>query len=72
MAKILVIHGPNLNLLGTRENELYGKTTLSSINKELTRRGKGHKVITFQSNAEHEIIDKIQASVKDKIDCISD
>lgn len=70
MAKFLVIHGPNLNLLGKREPELYGKDTLKSINDELVRRAKKNKVETFQSNAEHEIVDKIQSAVKDKINCL--
>lgn len=70
MAKILVIHGPNLNLLGTREPEVYGKISLDAINKELMHRAKKHKVITCQSNAEHEIVEKIQNAPKEKIDCL--
>ncbi len=70
MANILVIHGPNLNLLGTREQSLYGKTTLKSIDQQLKRLAKGHDLECFQSNAEHEIIDKIHAAKKHKVDVI--
>jgi len=68
MAKLLVIHGPNLNLLGQRES-LYGKTTLKTIDQELSKRAKPHKIECYQSNAEHEIIEKIQ-STKKTVDCI--
>jgi len=62
VGKILVIHGPNLNLLGTREVEIYGKTTLEEINENLERSAEeaGHELETFQSNHEGEIVDKIQ------------
>lgn len=64
MAKILVIHGPNLNLLGTREPEHYGSTNLDSINERLQSlaKEKKHNLLHYQSNAEHELIDKIQAA----------
>jgi len=60
--KVLVIHGPNLNMLGKREPEIYGKTTLDEINLELENLGKtlGLSVETFQSNHEGAIVDKIQ------------
>ena len=60
--KILVIHGPNLNMLGKREPEIYGKTTLAEINSELEDLGRslGMEVETFQSNHEGAIVDKIQ------------
>jgi 3-dehydroquinate dehydratase-2 len=60
--KVLVIHGPNLNMLGKREPELYGKTTLDEINSELEKLGTtlGIFVETFQSNHEGAIVDKIQ------------
>lgn len=70
MAKILVINGPNLNLLGKREDHHYGKVTLKSLEQMLVKHAKGHEVICFQSNAEHEIINKIQASVAEKIEVI--
>ncbi len=63
MAKILVLHGPNLNLLGTREPEQYGTITLDEINAALvaTAEQHDHTIDCFQSNAEHELVDKIQA-----------
>ena len=59
---VLVIHGPNLNLLGEREPEVYGRTRLADIDKELNRLGHelGMKVETFQSNSEGAIVDRIQ------------
>lgn len=64
MKKILVIHGPNLNLLGTREPETYGRRTLTAIDAALTAKGKslGIQVETFQSNHEGAIVDKIQTA----------
>lgn len=61
MASILVLHGPNLNLLGTREPGIYGATTLAQINSHLEQQAqvKGHQLSHFQSNAEYQIIDKI-------------
>lgn len=61
MATILVLHGPNLNLLGTREPDVYGSTTLADINRRLNERaGKaGHHLLTLQSNAEYELIERI-------------
>ncbi len=61
MIKILVIHGPNLNLLGKREPEIYGKVTIEGINKKLNEAAKKKKVALeiFQSNHEGEIVDKI-------------
>ena len=62
--KILVIHGPNLNMLGKREPEIYGKTTLDELNSSLEARGEklDLKVKTFQTNHEGEIVDKIQSA----------
>ena len=62
MAKILVLHGPNLNLLGSREPEIYGHQTLAGINQQLAERAQeaGHELVWFQSNAEHELIGRIQ------------
>ena len=64
MSKILVIHGPNLNLLGTREPEVYGTDTLDDINGRLKLQveQKGLEFEAFQSNAEHEIIDKVHSA----------
>ena len=71
MANILVLHGPNLNLLGTREPEIYGATTLSDIDNALTEQAKtnGHALSTLQSNAESELVNAIQAAAN-KIDYI--
>ena len=62
MANILVLHGPNLNLLGQRESQHYGHTTLAELNSRLHEQAKqaGHQLISKQSNAEHELIDHIQ------------
>ena len=72
MATFLILHGPNLNLLGQREPEIYGKTTLEEINTAIIRyaKGRGHEAQCFQSNAEHELVEKIQAAKKDKVDFI--
>lgn len=70
MAKILVIHGPNLNLLGTRQPALYGKTSLKAIDQELLKIAQGHQLECFQSNAENEIIDKIQNARDDGVQVI--
>ena len=63
--KVLVIHGPNLNMLGKREPEVYGATTLDEINEDLMKLGEelGLEVETFQSNHEGAIVDKIQSAV---------
>ena len=72
MAKILVLHGPNLNMLGIREPEVYGTTTLKEIDEQikLFADSAGHKLASFQSNAEHELIDRIQLAKTKKIDFI--
>ncbi len=61
MARILVMHGPNLNLLGTREPEIYGTDSLDDINQRLEQqaRGAGVEIDFFQSNAEHALIDRV-------------
>ena len=63
--KILVIHGPNLNLLGVREPEVYGSVTMEEINQGLEERANSYKIDieAFQSNAEHEIVTKLQDSM---------
>ena len=65
--KILIINGPNINLLGTREPEIYGALTMDNINDSLFDYAKtlGVEIETFQSNIEGEIVDKIQQSKKD-------
>lgn len=61
MATILVLHGPNLNLLGTRETDIYGTATLEAVNLELKEScdDAGHHLQVMQSNAEYELIDRI-------------
>jgi len=67
---ILVVQGPNLNLLGTREPEVYGKTTLEDIHQKLGQLAKSHSVNldTYQSNHEGELIDRIQKAKQEGID----
>jgi 3-dehydroquinate dehydratase-2 len=67
MAGILLLNGPNLNLLGQREPEIYGSASLQSIEAKLIgiARTRGHSLTAFQSNAEHELIAKIQAAKSD-------
>ena len=62
MATILVLHGPNLNLLGTREPEIYGSVTLQDINQNLEQlaRDRGHHLLAMQSNAEYELVERVQ------------
>jgi 3-dehydroquinate dehydratase-2 len=64
MAKILVIHGPNLNMLGTREPEHYARSTLAEIDQRLRElaSGDGHEIECFQSNAEHALIERVHAA----------
>jgi 3-dehydroquinate dehydratase-2 len=64
---ILVLHGPNLNLLGEREPEFYGSTTLAEIDGALSERAQaaGHRLETMQSNAEHALVERIQAARHD-------
>ncbi len=72
MATILVLHGPNLNLLGTREPDTYGHTTLEAINGELKDIASeaGHHLLHLQSNAEYELVDRIQAAQSEGVDFI--
>ena len=64
MAQLLVLHGPNLDLLGTREPEVYGRTTLADIDADLASRANaaGHTLDSLQSNAEHVLIERIHAA----------
>ncbi len=65
MAKLLLLNGPNLNLLGTREPGVYGSTTLADIEQqcvELARTLGPHELSSFQSNAEHELLDRIHTA----------
>ncbi|WP_199100974.1 type II 3-dehydroquinate dehydratase [Dyella sp. ASV21] len=72
MAKILVLHGPNLNLLGVREPEVYGHTTLADIDATLHARAQaaGHALEAFQSNAEHALIERVHQARVDGTDFI--
>ncbi|WP_341708983.1 type II 3-dehydroquinate dehydratase [Halopseudomonas sp.] len=72
MASILVLHGPNLNRLGTREPGVYGATTLDQINQHLRELAsqQGHHLLSLQSNAEHELIERIHAAGDEAIDFI--
>jgi 3-dehydroquinate dehydratase-2 len=64
VAKILVLHGPNLNLLGEREPGIYGRTTLAEIDASLAAaaRAAGHELESHQDNAEHGLVERIQAA----------
>lgn len=72
MAKILVIHGPNLNLLGSREVNIYGKVTIDDINKELSDKCRSENIAIeiFQSNHEGEIVDKIHQARANSVNAI--
>ncbi|WP_339856962.1 type II 3-dehydroquinate dehydratase [Pseudohongiella acticola] len=72
MATILVLHGPNLNLLGTREPEVYGSETLDDINARLSNTclDAGHHLMHLQSNAEYELIDRIHDARREGINFI--
>ncbi len=72
MAKLLVLNGPNLNLLGTREPHIYGTRTLGEICEGLREqaREEGHSLEDFQSNAEHELVDRVHQAGREGIDFI--
>jgi 3-dehydroquinate dehydratase-2 len=71
-ARILVLHGPNLNLLGTREPEIYGRTTLADIHTMMEARAHadGVQIESFQSNSEGGLIDRVQAAGAEGIEFI--
>ncbi len=72
MPRLLVLHGPNLNLLGTREPELYGRTTLADIHHQMQAqaRAAGAQLESFQSNSEGELVNRIQAAASEGVDFI--
>ncbi len=72
MANILVLNGPNLNLLGSREPDHYGKSTLPEITEHLVNVAKtaGHVLNHYQSNAEHELVNRTHQAVADKVEFI--
>jgi len=67
MPKLLVLHGPNLNLLGDRETQHYGRDSLAEIDQRLRERarGAGIELQTLQSNAEHELVERVHAAKTD-------
>lgn len=72
MARLLLLNGPNLNLLGSREPAVYGSTTLGQIEATLVERAgaAGHRLDCFQSNAEHALVERVQAAAADGTDFI--
>jgi len=72
MSSFLLINGPNLNLLGSREPDVYGATNLADIEKRCVALAKelGHDLVCFQSNAEHELIDRVQQAAVENIEFI--
>ncbi len=72
MTKLLVIHGPNLNLLGTREPELYGADTLADIDAQLAKKARqlGVELAAFQSNNEGDIVGRIQQAAGEQTDFV--
>jgi 3-dehydroquinate dehydratase-2 len=72
MSSLVLINGPNLNLLGSREPEVYGATTLADIEAraQTVASELGHDLACYQSNAEHELIDRVQQAQRDGVDFI--
>jgi 3-dehydroquinate dehydratase II len=72
MARILLLNGPNLNLLGSREPSIYGASSLPTIESKLSAAAlaKGHELIAAQSNAEHELVAKVQSTKRDGVEFV--
>ena len=70
--RILVLHGPNLNLLGAREPEIYGRNTLKSIHQAMEAQGRaaGVQVESYQSNSEGELVDRVQSAASEGVQFI--
>jgi 3-dehydroquinate dehydratase II len=72
MARLLLINGPNLNLLGSRETGVYGRTSLAEVEEKLTREAGrlGHELAAFQSNAEHALVERLHQAAAENVDFI--
>ena len=72
MSNFLLLNGPNLNLLGSREPEIYGSTSLEDIENKLyaTCEAANHSLDSFQSNAEHDLVNKIHEAKDANVNCI--
>lgn len=72
MATLLILHGPNLNLLGSREPSHYGRVTLDTLNRSLEEAAAaaGHRALCFQSNAEHVLIERVHAAAHEGVEFI--
>ena len=72
MARLLLINGPNLNLLGSRETGVYGRTSLAEVEAGLIREARklGHELAAFQSNAEHELVERVHQAAAETVDFI--
>lgn len=72
MATILVLHGPNLNLLGQREPDIYGSASLADIDQNLQRIAleRGHHLLSMQSNAEYELVERVQEARQEGVNYI--
>ena len=72
MSKFMLLNGPNLNLLGSREPEIYGSVTLEKIETKLDSiaSSSGHELICYQTNAEHDFVEHIHLAKKENVKCI--
>ena len=72
MARFLLLNGPNLNLLGQREPEVYGNVSLSAIEKRVAAQAKnaGHQLVAYQSNSESDLVDRVQQAASEEVACI--